>query len=105
MIFFGTMGGLFTFGMAGLFIGPVIASLFLTIWEIYGEAFRDVLPEVGEETVDAPAHALAEDEPYDKATAVEMAAALNVVRADEEKDAPPADDGPKGQNAGRSRTG
>jgi predicted PurR-regulated permease PerM len=68
MIFFGTMGGLFTFGMAGLFIGPVIASLFLTIWEIYGEAFRDVLPEVGEETVDAPAHALAEDEPYDKAT-------------------------------------
>jgi predicted PurR-regulated permease PerM len=51
MIFFGTLGGLFTFGMAGLLIGPVIASLFLTIWEIYGETFRDVLPEVGEETV------------------------------------------------------
>jgi hypothetical protein len=46
MIFFGTLGGLFMFGMAGLLIGPVIASLFITIWEIYGEAFKDVLPAV-----------------------------------------------------------
>jgi predicted PurR-regulated permease PerM len=47
MIFFGTLGGLFMFGMAGLLIGPVIAALFITIWEIYGEAFRDILPAVG----------------------------------------------------------
>jgi predicted PurR-regulated permease PerM len=47
MIFFGTLGGLFMFGMSGLLIGPLIASLFLTIWEIYGVAFRDVLPSVG----------------------------------------------------------
>jgi hypothetical protein len=46
MIFFGTLGGLFMFGMAGLLIGPVIASLFITIWEIYGEAFKDMLPPV-----------------------------------------------------------
>jgi predicted PurR-regulated permease PerM len=46
MIFFGTLGGLFMFGMAGLLIGPVIASLFITIWEIYGEAFKDTLPAV-----------------------------------------------------------
>ena len=46
MIFFGTLGGLFTFGMAGLLIGPLIASLFITIWEIYGEAFKDSLPAV-----------------------------------------------------------
>jgi predicted PurR-regulated permease PerM len=58
MIFFGTMGGLFTFGMAGLLIGPVIASLFLTIWEIYGEAFRDVLPAVGDDTAALPGKAL-----------------------------------------------
>jgi predicted PurR-regulated permease PerM len=58
MIFFGTLGGLFTFGMAGLLIGPVIASLFLTIWEIYGEAFRDVLPEVGDGKTEAPIDAL-----------------------------------------------
>lgn len=50
MIFFGTLGGLFMFGMAGLLIGPVIASLFITIWEIYGEAFKDVLPAVGTDT-------------------------------------------------------
>ncbi len=46
MIFFGTLGGLFTFGMAGLLLGPLIASLFITIWEIYGEAFKDTLPAV-----------------------------------------------------------
>lgn len=46
MIFFSTLGGIFMFGVVGLFIGPVIASLFVTIWEIYGVAFKDVLPEV-----------------------------------------------------------
>jgi len=49
MIFFGTLGGLFMFGMAGLLIGPLIASLFITIWEIYGEAFKDSLPAVRSE--------------------------------------------------------
>ncbi|MGB5737521.1 MAG: AI-2E family transporter [Thiohalocapsa sp.] len=47
MIFFGTLGGLFMFGMSGLLIGPLIASLFLTIWDIYGVAFKDFLPAVG----------------------------------------------------------
>jgi len=47
MIFFGTLGGLFMFGMAGLLIGPLVASLFLTIWDIYGVAFKDMLPAVG----------------------------------------------------------
>ena len=46
MIFFSTLGGIVMFGVVGLFIGPVIASLFITIWEIYGVAFKDVLPEV-----------------------------------------------------------
>lgn len=46
MIFFSTLGGIFMFGVVGLFIGPVIASLFITIWEIYGVAFKDLLPEV-----------------------------------------------------------
>ena len=26
-------------------IGPIIAALFVTIWDIYGVAFKDVLPE------------------------------------------------------------
>ena len=46
MIFFGTMGGIFMFGVPGIIIGPIIAALFITIWDIYGIAFKDVLPEV-----------------------------------------------------------
>jgi predicted PurR-regulated permease PerM len=46
MIFFGTLGGILMFGIAGIFIGPVIASLFVTIWELYGIAFSEYLPEV-----------------------------------------------------------
>jgi predicted PurR-regulated permease PerM len=47
MIFFGTMGGIFMFGMLGVIIGPIIAALFVTIWEIYGQAFANVLPDTG----------------------------------------------------------
>ena len=46
MIFFGTLGGIMMFGIAGIFIGPLIASLFITIWELYAIAFADFLPEV-----------------------------------------------------------
>ncbi len=46
MIFFGTLGGIMMFGIAGIVIGPLIASLFVTIWELYGMAFNDYLPEV-----------------------------------------------------------
>lgn len=46
MIFFGTMGGIFMFGVPGIIIGPIIAALFITLWDIYGIAFRDVLPAV-----------------------------------------------------------
>ena len=41
-----TLGGLFYFGDVGFIIGPVVAALFLTVWEIYGRAFADYLPEV-----------------------------------------------------------
>lgn len=47
MIFFSTLGGIFMFGLPGIFIGPLIASLLMSIWEIYGVEFADVLPEVG----------------------------------------------------------
>ena len=55
MIFFGTLGGIAMFGIAGIFIGPVIASLFVTIWDIYGITFRDYLPAVYSRGGDAPA--------------------------------------------------
>ena len=46
LIFFGTLGGLFLFGLPGLVVGPILTALFVTIWEIYGVVFRDVLPQV-----------------------------------------------------------
>jgi len=46
MIFFGTLGGIFMFGVAGIIIGPIVAALFVTVWDIYGIAFADILPAV-----------------------------------------------------------
>ncbi len=43
MILFGTLGGLALFGAIGLIVGPIIAALFVTIWDIYGEVFRTYL--------------------------------------------------------------
>ncbi len=44
MIFFSTLGGLIVFGFMGFVIGPIIAALFVTVWELYGEEFRNWLP-------------------------------------------------------------
>lgn len=44
MIFFSTLGGLLTFGLPGFIIGPIIAALFVTVWEIYAVEFKDWLP-------------------------------------------------------------
>ena len=41
------LGGLALFGIMGFVIGPIIAALFITMWEIYGRVFKDILPEVG----------------------------------------------------------
>lgn len=43
-IFFSTLGGLMLFGFMGFIIGPIIAALFVTIWEVYGEEFSEWLP-------------------------------------------------------------
>ncbi|MDX2472289.1 MAG: AI-2E family transporter [Candidatus Krumholzibacteria bacterium] len=44
LILLATMGGILMFGALGLIIGPIVAALFVTIWEIYGDVFQDVLP-------------------------------------------------------------
>ncbi len=62
MIFFGTLGGIIMFGIMGMFIGPIVAALFVTIWEIYGVAFKDILPQVGS----VPTTPLAEKDPNPK---------------------------------------
>ncbi len=45
-VLFGTLGGISMFGLLGIIIGPIAAALFITIWEIYGDVFRDFLPQV-----------------------------------------------------------
>ena len=61
MILFGTLGGIVMFGVVGVIIGPIIAALFVTVWEIYGVAFKDVLPAVAVFGTDAkPPHSGAE---------------------------------------------
>jgi predicted PurR-regulated permease PerM len=46
-VFLSTLGGLSLFGAIGFIIGPIIGAIFVAAWQIYGEAFRDVLPAVG----------------------------------------------------------
>jgi predicted PurR-regulated permease PerM len=46
LILVGTLGGLFLFGPIGFIVGPIVCGLFLTVWEIYGTTFKDVLPPV-----------------------------------------------------------
>jgi predicted PurR-regulated permease PerM len=45
LVLLSTLGGLAMFGAIGVVIGPIVAALFVTVWEIYGEVYRDVLPE------------------------------------------------------------
>lgn len=44
LIFFSTLGGLLMFGFMGFVIGPIIAALFVSLWELYGDEFRHWLP-------------------------------------------------------------
>lgn len=59
LILFGTLGGILLFGIVGFIIGPVVASLFVTIWDIYGAVLRDTLakhaPEDGPPDAAPPA--------------------------------------------------
>ncbi len=46
LIFFGTLGGIGLFGVFGFILGPIVAALFMTVWEMYGETFSDYLSEI-----------------------------------------------------------
>jgi predicted PurR-regulated permease PerM len=45
LIFFSTLGGLLVFGAMGFILGPILAALFVTVWEMFGAAFRSELAE------------------------------------------------------------
>jgi predicted PurR-regulated permease PerM len=44
LILLSTLGGILLFGAAGFVVGPIVAALFVAVWHIYGEAFREWLP-------------------------------------------------------------
>lgn len=58
MVLLATLGGLAFFGAAGFIVGPLLAGVFLTVWEFYRETFRDqlaALPEApARPSADAP---------------------------------------------------
>lgn len=43
MVLVATLGGLVFFGAAGFIVGPLLAGVFMTVWEFYRETFRDQL--------------------------------------------------------------
>jgi predicted PurR-regulated permease PerM len=67
MIFFGTLGGILMFGISGVLIGPLVASMFITIWELYGIAFSNYLPEVHYKKEQADEVQSLESSDYDEA--------------------------------------
>lgn len=44
LILLSTLGGISMFGAIGVLIGPIVAALFVAIWELYGREYSDVLP-------------------------------------------------------------
>lgn len=49
LIFFSTLGGLLMFGVMGFIVGPILAALFVTVWEMFATAFRSSIAEPGVE--------------------------------------------------------
>jgi predicted PurR-regulated permease PerM len=52
LILLSTFGGLSMFGAVGLVLGPIIAAVFIAVWEIYGEEFGDLLRAEGPAAAD-----------------------------------------------------
>jgi predicted PurR-regulated permease PerM len=45
LIFFSTLGGLLMFGVTGFIVGPILAALFVTVWEMFAAAFRSSISD------------------------------------------------------------
>ncbi len=46
MILISTLGGISLFGPVGFIVGPIVAAIFVTLWDVYARAFADSLPPV-----------------------------------------------------------
>jgi predicted PurR-regulated permease PerM len=44
LVLLSTFGGLTMFGLVGFIIGPIVAALWLTAWDLYGAPFEDPPP-------------------------------------------------------------
>lgn len=41
LVLLSTLGGITIFGVTGIVIGPVIAALFLAVWDLFGQEFGE----------------------------------------------------------------
>jgi predicted PurR-regulated permease PerM len=55
MVFFSTLGGIGLFGATGFILGPMVASLFLVLLDIYSQEFKDDLDATTPHLVGQPA--------------------------------------------------
>jgi predicted PurR-regulated permease PerM len=53
LVLVSTLGGIAVFGLAGFVAGPVIAALFLVLWELFGEEYARLEPPARRSTVPA----------------------------------------------------
>jgi predicted PurR-regulated permease PerM len=45
-LFFASLGGLASFGLLGLFLGPILLAVLLELFRIYREEFQDQPSEI-----------------------------------------------------------
>lgn len=45
LILFSTLGGIILFGISGFFVGPIVMSLFVVMWDIYALEFKSQIEE------------------------------------------------------------
>jgi predicted PurR-regulated permease PerM len=50
LILVSTLGGLTLFGLSGVVIGPVVAALFVAVWEMFAEEYADVANDSAQPT-------------------------------------------------------
>jgi predicted PurR-regulated permease PerM len=55
LILFSTLGGIFVFGPLGFIVGPILAGVFVTSWQLFGVAYHDVLEDAPSENYTPPA--------------------------------------------------
>ena len=91
VILLSTLGGIAAFGISGLVVGPVIAGLFLSVWEIFAAEFGgldndDPNPEVGLQVLGEDGEPIAEPDPADTGEKVAEAQA-STERGEDARDA------------------